>query len=263
MQLQLQGVTRKFPGMSRPAVQEVSLEIPAGTLLALAGPSGCGKTTLLRLIAGLERPDAGIIRANGQSWNDWAPEQRPVAMVFQNGALFPHLTVRDNLTLGLRLRKLPAVELAERLEAVAGMLGLLPLLARRPESLSGGERQRVAVGRALMRRPRVLLLDEPLSSLDAPLRRELRGEIVRWCRPWVPTLVWVTHDQEEALEVADWLGIMREGRLEQCGPPADVCQRPATAFVSRFLAPVLTPRRWPWLATSGPGALPAQDGSAG
>lgn len=251
MRLQVQGLTKVYPGASRPAVREVSLDVPAGAVVALAGPSGCGKTTLLRLIAGLERPDAGTVLGDGQAWNGWPPEQRPVALVFQSGALFPHLTVRENLTLGLRLQKAPFAEMAGRLKEVAERLGLLPYLERWPEQLSGGERQRVALGRALMRRPRVLLLDEPLASLDAPLRRALRGEMARWLRLWAPTVLWVTHDQEEALEVADVLGIMRQGGLEQCGPPAEVCRRPATAFVADFLAPVLAPRRWPWEAADG------------
>ncbi|MCX8156950.1 MAG: ABC transporter ATP-binding protein [Verrucomicrobiae bacterium] len=255
MRLELQGLTRHFPGTARPAVDNFSLVIPAGTTMVLAGPSGCGKTTLLRLIAGLEQPDAGDILADGQTWHGLPPERRPVALVFQNGALFPHLTVRENLTLGLVLRKTPPPQIAARLAEIVNLLGLSGLLGRWPEHLSGGERQRVALGRALIRRPQLLLLDEPLAGLDAPQRRALRGEMIRLCRPWVPTLLWVTHDQEEALEMADWLGIMHAGRLLQCGPPAEVCLRPANPFVAQFLAPVLTPRSWPWQA----GAAPAQD----
>lgn len=252
MHLQLQDLTRQFAGMSRPAVDGFSLEVPAGIVLVLAGPSGSGKTTLLRMIAGLERPDAGTVCANGQPWDGLPPEQRPVAMVFQSGALFPHLTVRENLVLGLRLQKTPAPELASRLDETVQWLGLETLLGRWPESLSGGERQRVALGRALMRRPKILLLDEPLGALDAPLRRELRGEIRRVSRLWSPTILWVTHDQEEALEVADLLGIMHEGRLVQYGAPAEVCRKPASSFVRRFLDPVLSPRHWPGASDGQP-----------
>ncbi len=251
MHLQLQGLTRQFPGMPRPAVADFSVDIPSAVVLALAGPSGCGKTTLLRMIAGLERPESGTILADGQSWDGLPPERRPVAMVFQSGALFPHLTVRENLVLGLRLQKAPVAEIAARLAETVECLGLGALLGRCPENLSGGERQRVALGRALMRRPQVLLLDEPLAGLDAPWRRELRAEILRVSRAWVPTIVWVTHDQEEALEVAGLLGIMHEGRLVQCGPPGEVCLRPSTPFVKQFLEPVLSPRKWPWVTGNG------------
>lgn len=217
------------------AVAGASLEVPAGELLALVGPSGSGKTTLLRLIAGLEEPDAGTIAIGGRDQARVPPGERDVAMVFQTLALYPHLTARDNLAFGLRLRGAPADAIAARVNETAAMLGIKDCLARRPAELSGGQRQRVALGRALVRRPKVLLLDEPFANLDAPLRRELRCELQRLHRELGLTIILVTHDQAEALALGQRVAVMNEGRIEQVAAPAEIQSLPATPFVSAFL----------------------------
>lgn len=217
------------------AVQEYSLSLGDGEFLVLAGPSGCGKTTLLRLIAGLETPDDGVIRFDGARMNEVPPEDRDVAMVFQDHALFPQLNVHNNLALGLELRHVPRAEIRRRVRETAEWLGISQMLERFPEALSGGERQRVALGRALVRRPRVLLLDEPLSNLDLPLRAQVRGEILGWHERLQMTTIYVTHDQGEALPVTSRLAIMRQGRLDQVGSPRQVYAQPASLFVATFL----------------------------
>lgn len=232
-------VSKRFhvSGRTVRAVERASLEVNAGELVALVGPSGSGKTTLLRLIAGLETPEEGVIRLDGEIVNHTPPAQRGVAMVFQRDALFPHLTARENLGLGLRLRGVARAEIQERVEELAGWLGLGECLERRPAELSGGERQRVALGRALALRPRALLLDEPLAHLDAPLRRQLRRELLRLHRELGLTMLWVTHDPAEALALGQRVAVMHAGVVEQVGPPEEVRARPASAFVAEFLRP--------------------------
>ena len=236
--LVLENVAKIFSGSRREkiaAVRDLKLTIEDGELLVILGPSGCGKTTPLRLIAGLETPDQGGIFLDGRSLAGVPPKDRDVAMVFQNDALFPHLTVFENMALGLRLRHFPRAQIGERVNAAADMLGLAGLLQRRPTELSGGECQRAALGRALVRRPRVFLLDEPLSNLDAPLRLQLRGEIARLRRRLGATMIFVTHDQAEALALADWVAVMKDGAVQQVARPAEIYARPASRFVAGFI----------------------------
>ena len=236
--LVLENVTKTFcgpRGQRTAAVRELSLKAEDGELLAIVGPSGCGKTTTLRLIAGLETPDGGSILLDSQPLAGVLPKDRDVAMVFQDHALFPHLTVFENMALGLMLRKFPRAEIGIRVNAAAEMLGLAALLERRPGELSGGECQRVALGRALARHPKVFLLDEPLSNLDAPLRLQLRGEIARLRRRLGATMVFVTHDQAEALALADAVAVMKDGAVQQLAPPREVYSRPASRFVAGFI----------------------------
>ncbi len=217
------------------AVDDFSLAIEPGELVVLVGPSGCGKTTTLRLIAGLEMPDAGTIAIDGQVVNGLTPKERDVAMVFQNPALYPHMTVYENLAFGLKLRQCPKPELQQRVEDAAETLGLAGYLDRLPMALSGGERQRVALGRALVRRPRVFLLDEPLSSLDPQTRARLRQEIVGLHNRVNATLIYVTHDQGEALAMGQRVAVMRNGRVEQVAGPMALYDQPANLFVAGFI----------------------------
>jgi len=236
--LVLENVTKFFSGPRRQqigAVRELNLTAGDGQLLVIVGPSGCGKTTTLRLIAGLETPDAGGIFLDGKPLAGVEPKDRDVAMVFQDHALFPHLTVFENMALGLKLRKFPRAEIAGRVKAAAEMLGLTALLERRPAGLSGGECQRAALGRALVRHPRVFLLDEPLSNLDAPLRLQLRGEIARLRRRLNATMIFVTHDQAEALALADAVAVMKDGAVQQLASPREIYLRPASRFVAGFI----------------------------
>ncbi|AKQ64620.1 Maltose/maltodextrin transport ATP-binding protein MalK [Myxococcus hansupus] len=216
-------------------VKGVDLQVGEGEFLVMVGPSGCGKTTLLRLIAGLEQVDAGEVRIGGARVNDVAPRDRDVAMVFQSYALYPHMTVRENLAFGLTLRKFPASEIASRVQEVAGMLELSHLLERKPKALSGGQRQRVAMGRAIVRRPKVFLFDEPLSNLDTALRVQMRGELARLHRRLGATMIYVTHDQVEAMTLATRVAVFNGGILQQVGPPLDLYNRPANRFVAGFL----------------------------
>ena len=213
----------------------VSLEVPDGAFAVLVGPSGCGKSTLLRLLAGLERADAGTIRFGERDVSALEPRERDIAMVFQSYALYPHLSVRDNLAFGLRLRKTPRDELDRRVREVSEMLGLEKLLDRMPRALSGGQRQRVAMGRAIARRPQLFLFDEPLSNLDASLRSAVRVEIRRLHMQLGTTSVYVTHDQVEAMTLADVMFVLNKGRIEQQGAPLEIYERPATRFVAGFL----------------------------
>jgi sn-glycerol 3-phosphate transport system ATP-binding protein/multiple sugar transport system ATP-binding protein len=220
---------------STPILRGVDLEIPEGTFAVLVGPSGCGKSTLLRLVAGLEHPDEGTIALAGRDVTDLPPRDRDVAMVFQSYALYPHLTVRENLAFGLKLRGTSSAEIAARIDEASAMLGLAKLMDRLPKQLSGGQRQRVAMGRAIVRRPTIFLFDEPLSNLDAALRAEVRVEIRRLHDRLGATTLYVTHDQVEAMTLADSLWVLNGGRVEQKGPPLEIYERPATKFVATFL----------------------------
>lgn len=217
------------------AVHDLSLTVASGEFLVVLGPSGSGKTTVLRIVAGLERADRGHVSIEGQVIDTVPPERRDLAMVFQNGALYPHLTVLENVTLGLRLRKLPRDQIAERAREIAAMLSLDDLLNRLPRELSGGERQRVALARALARKPKVLLMDEPLSNLDAPLRVRLAQEIARVHQELGVTVIYVTHDQEEAMSLGNRMAILHQGRLQQLGRAREIYERPANLFVAGFL----------------------------
>ncbi|HEY2745145.1 MAG TPA: ABC transporter ATP-binding protein [Polyangia bacterium] len=214
---------------------DVSLSVADGELLVLVGPSGCGKSTLLRCIAGLEELSRGAILMDGADITRAEPRDRDIAMVFQSYALYPHLTVRDNLAFGLKMRKTPKDEIGRRIGEAAEMLGLTPLLDRRPAQLSGGQRQRVAMGRAVVRRPKVFLFDEPLSNLDAALRGQMRVELMRLHQRLSATMVYVTHDQVEAMTLADRIAVLSGGVLMQVGAPSQLYGRPANLFVAKFI----------------------------
>jgi ABC-type sugar transport system ATPase subunit len=214
---------------------DVSIEVAAGELLVLVGPSGCGKSTLLRCIAGLEELTRGAIKMDGRDISRVEPRDRDIAMVFQSYALYPHLTVRENLAFGLKMRKTPKREIEARIGEAAAMLGLEQLLERKPAQLSGGQRQRVAMGRAVVRRPKVFLFDEPLSNLDAALRGQMRVELMRLHHKLSATMVYVTHDQVEAMTLADRIAVLNQGRLMQVGPPDELYLQPANEFVARFI----------------------------
>jgi len=231
--LSLSGIVKRY-GKTE-AVRGIDLEIADGEFTVFVGPSGCGKSTTLRMIAGLESITAGAISIGGRVVNDIEPKDRNIAMVFQNYALYPHLTVHRNIDFGLRAAKRPKDEIDAKVRRAAGMLGLEALLERKPHELSGGQRQRVAMGRAIVRDPQVFLFDEPLSNLDAQLRGQVRTEIKRLHQRIGTTTVYVTHDQIEAMTLADRIVIMRDGRIEQVGAPLEVFHRPATAFVAGFI----------------------------
>jgi multiple sugar transport system ATP-binding protein len=236
--LVLAQLTKTFSGADGkliPAAAGVSLTVAPGELLAVVGPSGCGKTTLLRLIAGLETPDAGRILFDDTDVTRQPPVARDVAMVFQSHALFPHFTARENIAFGLRLRGTAPVEQATRVAELAEVLGVTDCLERRPAELSGGERQRVALARALIREPKILLLDEPFGQLDAALRRQLQAELPGWRNRFRPTTVLVTHDQAEALALGDHVAVLDRGVVQQVGPPTDIYIRPANRFVATFI----------------------------
>jgi multiple sugar transport system ATP-binding protein len=218
-----------------PAVRGISLEIPDRQFTVLVGPSGCGKSTLLRTIAGLEDADGGTIEIGGELVNDVRPRDRDVAMVFQDYALYPHMTVRKNIGFGLKARKFPPAEIETRVASAAKLLDITGLLDRYPRQLSGGQRQRVAIGRAIVRNPKLFLFDEPLSNLDAQLRDEMRGEIKRLHQEIATTMIYVTHDQIEAMTLADRIVLMRDGLIEQQGAPLDLFERPGSRFVAGFL----------------------------
>ncbi len=215
-------------------LRQVSLEVADGELLVLIGPSGCGKSTLLRCIAGLEPVASGEILVNGRVVNDVEPRDRDIAMVFQSYALYPHMSVRQNLAFALRLRRQPESEIRRRVEEAAELLAITPLLERLPRELSGGQRQRVAMGRAIVRRPQVFLFDEPLSNLDAALRQQMRVELLRLHRQLGTTTIYVTHDQVEAMTLAHRIAVLRQGQLEQLGRPRDLYDQPRSPFVARF-----------------------------
>jgi multiple sugar transport system ATP-binding protein len=227
-------LTKVFDG-GRPAVDHVDLATEEGEYLVLLGPSGCGKTTLLRMIAGLEQPTAGEVRIGGQLVNGLPPRARKIAMVFQSYALYPHKTVRQNIDFPLKAAKVAGEERKKRTEWAAELLGLTPLLDRRPRQLSGGERQRVALARALVREPSVFLLDEPLSNLDAKLRALARDDLKEFHQRVGTTTIYVTHDQVEAMGMGDRIVVMLDGQIRQVGPPQAVYERPADTFVATFL----------------------------
>ena len=230
----LENVKKVYPGGVE-AVKGITLAIPDGSFTVLLGPSGCGKSTLLRMIAGLETVTDGVIRIGSRIVNNIEPAERDIAMVFQNYALYPHMTVWDNMAYGLKNRGTPKPEIARRVTEAARLLELEPLLKRRPRELSGGQRQRVAMGRAIVREPQVFLFDEPLSNLDAKLRVQTRIEIRRLHNRLKATSIFVTHDQVEAMTLADLVVVMNQGRIEQVGAPLDVYRRPATRFVATFI----------------------------
>jgi len=217
------------------AVADLNLEIGDGEFMVLVGPSGCGKTTSLRMIAGLEEISEGTLRIGDRIVNDVAPKDRDIAMVFQSYALYPHMTVRDNLAFGLKLRKVPKQEIERRLKEAAGILQLERLLDRKPKELSGGQRQRVALGRAIVREPAVFLMDEPLSNLDAKLRVQTRAEIARLHQRLNVTTVYVTHDQTEAMTMGQRIAVMSEGLLQQVGTPQQLYDNPVNRFVAGFI----------------------------
>jgi sn-glycerol 3-phosphate transport system ATP-binding protein len=216
-------------------IKGISFDVPDGTFCVLVGPSGCGKSTLLRMIAGIETITSGEIRIGNRVVNDIEPSERDIAMVFQNYALYPHMSVYDNMAYGLRNRKTPKDEIETRVMEAARMLGIETFLKRRPRDLSGGQRQRVAMGRAIVRKPAVFLFDEPLSNLDAKLRGQMRVEIKRLQRSLGVTSVYVTHDQLEAMTLADVLVVMNAGQVEQIGPPLELYAHPKTVFVAGFI----------------------------
>jgi len=232
--LTIQDLTKSYDGRV-PALSDFSLDVPDGSFVVLLGPSGCGKSTVLRCIAGLETPDRGRISIGGEDVTSLPPGDRNVAMVFQSYALYPHLTVRENLEFPLRMRRVNPPARASRVREVAAKLELGELLERFPAQLSGGQRQRVALGRALVREPALFLLDEPLSNLDASLRAQLRADLMALHQTVGATMLYVTHDQVEALTMAQRLVVLRQGRLEQSGTPDEIYQRPATTFVAGFV----------------------------
>ena len=217
------------------ALRSLNLEIEHGQLFVFLGPSGCGKTTLLRLLAGLESLTAGRISIAGRDVSDKSPKERNVAMVFQNYALYPHMTVYDNIAFGVRSRRLKKTELDRRVRSIAAVLELEPLLKKRPGALSGGQQQRVAMGRAIVRNPEAFLLDEPLASLDVRLRAELRGEVARLQRETGITTLYVTHDQTEAMTLGDRIGVLRNGVLQQVASPSELYRNPRSLFVAGFI----------------------------
>jgi sulfate transport system ATP-binding protein len=220
------------------ALQDVSLEVPEGSLTALLGPSGSGKSTLLRIIAGLETPDCGTVLINGDDVSHVRPQKRGIGFVFQHYAAFTHMTVRENVAFGLQIRKRPKTEVRERVDELLSLVGLTQWSEQRPSQLSGGQRQRMALARALAVQPKVLLLDEPFGALDATVRAELRTWLRRLHDARHVTTVLVTHDQEEAMEVADRIAVMNVGQIEQVGAPTDIYEHPASDFVMGFVGPV-------------------------
>jgi len=231
--ISLEGVSKRFDKVE--AVREVSFDIREGEFITLLGPSGCGKTTTLRMIAGFEQPDAGRILLRGADVTGVPPNRRSVNMVFQHYALFPHMSIFDNVAFGLKLKKVPKEEQRERVLEMLGVVGLQGMERRRPHQLSGGQQQRVALARSLVNRPAALLLDEPLGALDLKLRKQMQLELKRIQSELGTTFVYVTHDQEEALAMSDRIAVMNEGLVEQIGSPREIYARPATAFVADFV----------------------------
>ena len=227
--------TRVYPGSDKPAVDQLCLDIADGEFLVLVGPSGCGKSTSLRMLAGLEDVNGGRILIGDKDVTDVPPKNRDIAMVFQNYALYPHMSVRENMGFALKIAGVPKAEINKRVEEAAKILDLEPYLDRKPKALSGGQRQRVAMGRAIVRKPQVFLMDEPLSNLDAKLRVQTRTQIASLQRELGVTTVYVTHDQTEALTMGDRIAVMAGGLLQQCGTPQEMYERPANEFVAGFI----------------------------
>ncbi len=238
MRIDVEGIGKRFGEFV--ALEDVSLEVPEGALTALLGPSGSGKSTLLRIIAGLEAPDQGVVRIAGRDVTRARPQDRGIGFVFQHYAAFAHMTVFDNVAFGLKIRKRKPPDIRTRVEELLALVGLTQWAKQRPHQLSGGQRQRMALARALAVEPQVLLLDEPFGALDANVRAELRRWLRRLHDEQGVTTVLVTHDQEEAMEVADTIAVMNKARIEQVGPPREVYDRPASPFVMGFLGPVST-----------------------
>ena len=233
-EISIVGVSKQFPNGSR-ALDDVNLRIEDGQFAVLVGPSGCGKTTLLRIIAGLEKATSGIVRIGDQDVTRLPPGDRDVAMVFQNYALYPHMTVAENLRFGLEVRKMSRKEIEQRTLEAAEILGISEYLDRKPRQLSGGQRQRVAMGRAIVRRPLAFLMDEPLSNLDAQLRVSMRAELARLRTQMPTTTVYVTHDQVEAMTLGDQVTVLRDGVIQQSGSPEELFEQPANVFVATFI----------------------------
>jgi ABC-type sugar transport system ATPase subunit len=233
-ELELTGIIKHYEGVARPVIPDLSLTVPAGQMAVLVGPSGCGKSTTLRMVAGLEEATAGTIKIGGRDVTNLPPADRDIAMVFQSYALYPHMTVFENMAFGLRIKKMPEAEIQSRVYAAADSLGLRPYLERRPKALSGGQRQRVAIGRAVVRAPKVFLFDEPLSNLDAKLRSDMRREIARIHQESKTTSMYVTHDQIEAMTLADMIVVLKDGVIQQIGSPVEIYERPANRFVAGF-----------------------------
>ncbi len=231
--LALRNLTKRYGETE--VLHGIDLDIADGEFVVLVGPSGCGKSTTLRMIAGLEEISAGDVAIGGRVVNNLEPKDRDIAMVFQNYAIYPHMTVRKNIGFGLRASKMPRADKERRIDEVAGILDMTPLLARKPAQLSGGQRQRVAIGRAMVRDPAVFLFDEPLSNLDAQLRTQMRLEIKKLHQRVRSTIVFVTHDQVEAMTLADRIVIMKDGHIQQVGTPDEVYRHPANTFVARFI----------------------------
>jgi sulfate/thiosulfate transport system ATP-binding protein len=238
MRIDVNAISKQFGEFT--ALEDVTLEVPTGSLTALLGPSGSGKSTLLRIVAGLETPDAGSVLIDANDVTSARPQERGIGFVFQHYAAFAHMSVRENVAFGLRIRKRPKDEVRSTVDELLALVGLTAWSEQRPGQLSGGQRQRMALARALAVDPRVLLLDEPFGALDANVRAELRRWLRRLHDEQGVTTVLVTHDQEEAMEVADRIAVMNEGRIEQVGSPRDVYDRPASEFVMGFLGPVST-----------------------
>jgi multiple sugar transport system ATP-binding protein len=234
-EVRFEQATRIYPGNDEPALDALDLDIADGELMVLVGPSGSGKTTALRMLAGLEEVDAGAVYIGGRDVSDDAPKKRDVAMVFQNYALYPYLTVADNMAFPLRVTKVPRAQRDARVREVAEMLELTPFLARKPGQLSGGQRQRVAMGRAIVRQPQVYLMDEPLSNLDAKLRVQMRADIAALQARLGVTTVYVTHDQAEAMTLGHRVAVLKDARLQQCDTPRALFDRPANTFVAGFI----------------------------
>ena len=231
--IEFKNVVKQFGNFT--ALDHVSLEIPKGAFVTLLGPSGCGKSTTLRMVAGLEEISGGELYIDGKLMNDVAPKDRDISMVFQNYALYPHMTVRENIAFPLKLRKMDKAEINQRVEQAAEILDITEYLDRKPKALSGGQRQRVAIGRAIVREPKVLLMDEPLSNLDAKLRVQLRLELKKMQKDFGITSIYVTHDQEEALTLSDRIAVFNKGVIEQIGTPQEVFNHPANLFVAGFI----------------------------
>jgi multiple sugar transport system ATP-binding protein len=229
------GASRFYAGTEKPAVDQLNLEVEDGEFLVLVGPSGCGKSTTLRMLAGLEGVDEGAIRIGEREVTDLPPKDRDIAMVFQNYALYPHMTVADNIGFHLKIKKVPKVERAERILEAAKLLDLEPYLERKPAKLSGGQRQRVAMGRAIVRRPQVFCMDEPLSNLDAKLRVQTRTQIASLQRRLGVTTIYVTHDQVEAMTMGDRVAVLKDGLLQQCDTPIGLFGKPKNLFVAGFI----------------------------